>query len=116
MKGLSVVVGHKERAFERVQKRGLVDVAVGIVDEYAGFHISLCVDVQIVPSTGDTAAHILGVVLEVHGKDRLRLTEFPDTAVNSLSLAAHQEAEDLTPAAFAKWTRRRVRLAHCPQE
>ena len=31
MKGLSVVVGHKERAFERVQKRGLVDVAVGIL-------------------------------------------------------------------------------------
>ena len=80
------MVGHKERAFERVQKRGLVDVAVGIVDEYAGFHVSLCVDVQIVPSTGDTAAHILSVVLEIHGKERFALTEFPDTMVNSLSL------------------------------
>ena len=110
------MVGHKERASERVQKGSVVDIAVGIMDKYAGFHVSLCVDVQVIPPSGDAAAHILGVVLEVHGKDRFRLTEFPDTMVNSLSLAAHQEAEDLTPAAFTKWTRRRVRLAHCPQE
>ena len=63
-----------------------MDIAVGIMDKYAGFHVSLCVDVQVIPPSGDAAAHILGVVLEVHGKDRFRLTEFPNTVVNGFSL------------------------------
>ena len=53
VEGLVVVIRHEERAFEGIQQAGVVDIAVGVVDEYAGLHIALGVDVQIVPSAGD---------------------------------------------------------------
>ena len=68
IEGLVVVVRHEDGTLEGVQQAGVVDVAVGVVDEYAGFHIALGVDVQIVSSAGDAAAYIFRIVLEIHGK------------------------------------------------
>ena len=45
-----------------------VDVGAGIVDEYAGFHISGRVDVAVVPSSSDAASDEFPVVLEIDGK------------------------------------------------
>lgn len=36
IKGLIVMIRHEDRALEGVQQTGIVDVAVGIVDEYTG--------------------------------------------------------------------------------
>ena len=72
---LAVMVGHKEGAFQRVQQTAIVDVHIGIVDEHTRLHITSGVDMQIVSAPGDTAAHILGIILEVHAEDRLSLPE-----------------------------------------
>ncbi len=63
-----------------------MDIAVGIVDEHAGLHIALGVDVQLVPATGNAATHILDIILEVHGEDSFGIAEFPDAVVNGFSL------------------------------
>lgn len=52
-----------------------MDVHIGIVDEHTRLHITCSVDMQIVPAPGDAAAHILGIVLEVHAENGLGLTE-----------------------------------------
>ena len=41
------------------------------MDEHAGVHIAVGVDVEVAPSAGDAAAHKLAVVLEVHGENGL---------------------------------------------
>jgi hypothetical protein len=56
-----------------LQQGLLADVGVGVVDEHAGIHIAVGVDVEIAAAAGDAAAHILRVVLEVHGEQGLRL-------------------------------------------
>ena len=81
IEGLVVVVRHEDGTLEGVQQAGIVDVAVGVVDEYAGLHIALGVDVQIVSSAGDASAYIFRTVLEIHGEDGFALTEFPNPVV-----------------------------------
>lgn len=81
IEGLVVVVRHEDGTLEGVQQAGIVDVAVGVVDEYAGLHIALGVDVQIVSSAGDASAYIFRIVLEIHGEDGFALTEFPNPVV-----------------------------------
>ena len=52
---LIVVICHENRTLEGIQQTGVMDIAVGIVNEYTGFHIALGIDVQVVASTGNTA-------------------------------------------------------------
>ena len=47
-----------------------MDVSIGIMDKDAGLRIPRRVDVEVVPAAGDASAHILAVVLEVHGEKR----------------------------------------------
>lgn len=80
------MIGHKDRALEGIQQTGVMDVAVGVVNEYAGLHIAFGVDVQIAPPTGDTAAHIFRIVLEIHGEDSFALAEFSNPVVHFFPL------------------------------
>ncbi len=68
-----------------------MDIGVGVVDEYARFHITLRVDVKISSASRDTSADILCVVLEVHGEDRLRPTEVTDPVVHLFTLLRRRE-------------------------
>ena len=79
---LSIMVGHEERGFHRLEQRFLADVRVGIVDEHAGVHVAVGVDVQIGASASDAAADELGVVLEVHREERLLGAVAADAAVH----------------------------------
>ena len=65
---------------------GCSRVHVGVVDKHAGLHIALGVDVEIPPAAGDAAAHVLRVILEVHGEDGLRAAEGPDVLIHLRAL------------------------------
>ena len=69
------MVGHKEGTFQRLQQSAIMDVHIGIVDEHTRLHVASSVDMQIVPVPGDAAAHIHGIVLEVHAENWLCLPE-----------------------------------------
>ena len=56
------------------------------MDEYAGLHIAFYINVQVSPASCNAAAHVLRVVLEVHGEDRFPAPVFTDPAVNRFSL------------------------------
>ena len=80
------MVRHKDGALQGLQQAHLPDVGVGVVDEDAGVHIAIGVDVEVAPPAGDAAAHILRVVLEVHGEEGLLRPELPDAAIDRLPL------------------------------
>ena len=92
IEGLVVMVGHEQRGLQALQQGLLVDVGVGVVDEHAGIHVAVGVDVQVAAATGDTTAHVLAVVLEVHGEDALGLTHGTDAVIDLLTLlgSGHQ--------------------------
>ncbi len=95
VEGLSVMVGHEDRGAQAVQQGRLPDVAVGVMDEHAGVHVAVGVDVEIPPPAGDAAAYVLAVVLEVHGEDGLGGADLPDAAVHGRPLpGAGQEGGD----------------------
>ena len=56
------------------------------MDEHAGVHIAVGVDVEVPPSAGDAAAHELAVVLEVHGENGLGGADVADLVVHVLPL------------------------------
>ena len=47
---------------------------------------------------------------------RFHTVKYPDASIRGIKLETMQASGYLTLAAFAKWTRERVRLAHCPRE
>ena len=102
VKGLFPVISHEQGAFEHFQQRVILDVHVGVVDEYAGFGVAVGVDVEIVPSAGNAAAHELAVVLEVHGVDLLAALVGADLA-NALDhiLALFRRGHQLGGSAVA---------------
>ena len=65
VKRMVVFVFHEERRFYSFQQADVLDVYVGIVDEGAGFHIAIGVDMDVVPSPGDTSAYIFTVIPEI---------------------------------------------------
>ena len=87
VEGLSVVIGHEHRPPQAVQQGFFPDVGVGVVDEYAGVHVAVGIDVEITPATGNTPAHILPVILEVQQENGLGVAVVvPHPVVQLLSL------------------------------
>ena len=86
IEGLTVVIGHEDGTAHHIQQAHVPDIGVGIVDEHAGVAVTVGVDVQIPPSAGDTAAHILAIVLEVHGEDGLSGADVPDPVIHEFPL------------------------------
>ena len=56
IEGLSIVISHKNRRFQRLQQRHIPNVGVGIMDKDAGIHIAVDVDMQISPSSRNASA------------------------------------------------------------
>ncbi len=71
VEGLAVVIAMNSGLCRHLQQAPVMDVGIGIVDEHAGLHVAVGVDVEIVAAAGDAAAHKLAVVLEVHGVERV---------------------------------------------
>lgn len=88
---LVVVIGLEKGTFQSLQKGVVVDVHVGVMDEHAGLHVALGVDMQVPSAAGNAAAHVLCVVLEVHAEDGLALTVGADSVVHLLALLRVRE-------------------------
>ena len=86
IEGLPVMVCLKQRRAHGFQQSLLPDVGIRIVDENAGVHIAIGVDVHIAAAPGNAAAHKLSIVLEVHGEQRLAGTVVADTVIDRLPL------------------------------
>ena len=63
------MISHEQRLFQDLKDRVLVNISVRIVDKYAWFCITVCIDMEVVSSTGDTSAYELTVILEIHSED-----------------------------------------------
>ena len=89
VEGLVVTVCHEQRLFQALQDAVLMDVGTGVVDKYARLCITVCIDVEVVTSTGDTSANEFTIVLEIHCVDgfaTLPSTDFTDTFNHVLTL------------------------------
>ena len=50
----------------KLRDRVVPDVGIRVMNEHTGLRVAVGVDVEIVPPSGDAAADILAVVLEIH--------------------------------------------------
>ena len=69
IKRLALMVSHKQRALQNFKNGHIVDIRIGIMDKYTRFRISGRIDMEIIPSSGDTAAHVFTVILEIHWEE-----------------------------------------------
>ncbi len=83
---LVAAVLHEQRGAVRLQQSFVFDVAVRVVDERARLDVAVRVDMQVAAAARDAAVHILAVVPEVHGENRLRPAELADLVVHELAL------------------------------
>ena len=73
-------VGLEDGLLQALEPAVVADVHVGVVDEDTGLHVATGVDVAVDAASRDAAAHILAVVLEVHGEDGLAALDAADLA------------------------------------
>ena len=83
---LTVVVCHHHGRLQRFQQCFLANIGIGIMDENTGINITVGINMEVTASACNTAAHIFRVILEIHGKQRLRGPVMADTAVGFRSL------------------------------
>ena len=83
---------HKERTLQCLQQRFLSYVGIAVVNEGAGFHIPVGIDVQIAPSAGNAAVCVFTVIPEVQRKQRLFVPHGPNKVIHVFPLlsAGHQ--------------------------
>ena len=63
-----IVVCHEYGALQAFKQCLFPDIGVRVMDENAGIHISVGIDMEISPSACNAAAHIFRVILKIHGK------------------------------------------------
>lgn len=68
---LALVIFHKQGGLQSLNQGAILDVNIGIVNKRTRLHITVCIDVQIVAATRDTALHIFSVVPEIKREERL---------------------------------------------
>ena len=68
VEGLALVIFLEQGLLQAFQQALVMDVGTGVMDEYAGLHIAVGVDVSILAAAGDTAVNVLAVVLEVNAE------------------------------------------------
>ena len=88
---LVVMISLEKRALQCFQQRAVMDIGVGVVDEYTRLHIALGIDVQITASACDTSTYELSVVLEVHTEDRFLSAHLTDSVVHYFTLFGLQQ-------------------------
>ena len=65
------MISHKEGALQAFNQTHLMNVGSGIVDENAGIHITVGINVKVIAPAGNTSPNVLGVILEINREDRL---------------------------------------------
>ena len=80
VEGLALVIFLEQGLLQAFQQALVMDVGTGVMDEYAGLHIAVGVDVSILAYAGDTAVNVLAVVLEVNAENLLASGKAADLA------------------------------------
>lgn len=80
VEGLALVIFLEQGLLQAFQQALVMDVGAGVMDEYAGLHIAVGVDVSILAAAGDTAVNVLAVVLEVNAENLLAAGKAADLA------------------------------------
>ena len=57
VKGLPIMIGHENGGFQRLQQRHVPNIGVGIVNEHAGVHVAIGIDMEIPPPACNASAH-----------------------------------------------------------
>lgn len=78
IEGLSLCVFLEQGLGQAGEEIILIDVSTGVMNEYAGFHIAIRVNVAVVSAAGYAAADVLAIVLEVQGHEGFPCFQFPD--------------------------------------
>ena len=91
VKRLAVVIGHEQRALQRLENGLLADVRIRVVDEHAGIDVAVRVNVEVSAAARDASADVLAVVLEVHREEALRGAVAADAVDNDLSLLGRRQ-------------------------
>ena len=63
------MISHKQRTLQNLKNGHIVNICIRIMDKYTRFRISGRINVEIVPTTGYTAAYIFAIILEVHREE-----------------------------------------------
>ena len=77
---LIVPISLEQRASQTLKQSFFSDVGIRKMNENAGLHVALGVDVEIVSAARNTAADIFGVVLEIHNEHGLAALRISDLA------------------------------------
>lgn len=94
VEGLALLVSLKQRLAQAFEQGLFVDICVGVVDEYAGFHVAVRVNMAVKPSSGDASSDIGSVILEINGEDRLAAfhgADLPDAVIHAFPLFRRQQ-------------------------
>ena len=86
VEGLAMIVAHEQRRTQRIEQAHVMDVDVGVVNEHAGLHVSIGIDVQIAPAAGNASTDELAIVLKVEGQKRFLVTHSMIEFVEHLAL------------------------------
>ena len=71
VEGLSLMIFLKQRLLQTFQQTLFMDICVGIMDEYAGLHISGRIDMCVLPPSCNTSVDVFAVILEVNAENLL---------------------------------------------
>ena len=91
---LSCLISLEQRLLQALDEALLLDVGLAVMNEDAGFHIAVRVDVAVVLAAGDTAVYHLTIVLEINGEDRkagLIAADFADSVIHIFALLRIQK-------------------------
>ena len=70
---LVIIICHKQRGVQNLKQAARPDVGIRIMNEYTRLCITICIDVEVVTSTGNTSADIFPIILEIHGENALTM-------------------------------------------
>ena len=63
-----------------------MNVSIGIMDKYTRFCITICIDVEVVSSSGDTSTNKFPIILEVHSEDSRAMFHVTDLSYTVLHI------------------------------
>ena len=86
IKWLVIMISLENRALQCFQQSAVMNICIGIVDEYTRLYVTLSVDMQVTAASGNTSAYILSIILEIHTEDGLGSTEFTNAFVHLCTL------------------------------
>ena len=83
---LVIMVSHEQRLFQDLENCILVNISIRVMNKYAWFCITVCINMEVVSSTCDTSSYEFTIVLEVHGKDSRAVFHITDLSYTILHI------------------------------